>query len=703
MRVPVRLWLRRLAWGTGASLAVAFILYLSFEAYVASLPLPPLARGDDVSPVVLDERGRILTAYLSKDGKWRLRTTPHDVPDFYLGMLLAYEDKRFYSHAGVDPFAAMRAASQMAREGRIVSGASTITMQVARLLGGQAPGILGKLRQAALALKLERQLSKDEVLTLYLTLAPFGGNVEGVRMASLHYFGVEPRQLGLAEAALLIALPQSPERRRPDLNPDAARAARNQVLDRLAELSQFPTPAMAAAKTHAVPSGRAQYRFIARHLADRLRAERPGAETLRTLVDADLQARIEEIAGTLIVQQHDPANAAVVVVRRSDMAVRAYLGGAAYFDDTRAGMLDLVRAIRSPGSALKPVIYGMAFEYLIVHPETIVTDDTIRINGYAPSNFDGLYRGDLTVHDALIASINTVPVLLLNEIGPTRLIARLTNAGIVVSLPGDAPPGLAVAIGGVGIDLENMVELFAGLSNGGFVRPLRYQPEETAGEGRRLLTPEATWAVTDVLADLPPPRGRAPLLAQDGGRRIAYKTGTSYGFRDAWSVGYDAEHVVAVWVGRPDGLSRMGDTAATAAVPTMFSIFDLLPVPTHDVAIERPADSILSRRGGLPPRLQRYPAAQGRSDEIAPSPPLSISFPVDGTTVSLRTTSSGFQPLVVTAKGGSPPFHWFVDGHALESEDFGGRLIWMPAGPGQVTIKVLDSEGDHALSSVWLQ
>jgi penicillin-binding protein 1C len=652
--------------------------------------------------VVLASDGSILTAYLTVDGAWRLRTEPKDVAPAYLRMLLAFEDRRFFRHGGFDIWAIGRAVAQAVANGRIVSGASTITMQVVRLLDGQRSGLFGKIRQIALASKLERSLDKDEILSLYLTVAPFGGNIEGVRMASLQYFGKEPSELTIGEAATLVALPQAPESRRPDLLQSQARPARDRVLSRMLRASILPAATIQRALKEPAPSSRGRYRFLAHHLSDRLRAGSGNADPIHTLIDRELQIRVEKLVAHYATDQPDPANAAVIVVRNNDTGVRAYVGGWSYFDRYRAGMLDLAQRVRSPGSVLKPVIYGLAFEELLVHPETIVSDEPIAIGGYSPENFDKKFRGDLTIREALQNSVNTTPVVLLDHIGPEKFVGRLSEAGIEVELPGQREePGLAVALGGVGITLEKLATLFAGLANGGVVRPLRFAAAASIGKGIPLLSQEAAWAVKDILADMPPPPGRHRIVTQDGGRRVAYKTGTSYGFRDAWAVGFDTDATVAVWVGRPDGLGRPGHTGANDAVPLMTGIFDLLPLPDRDVAFDRPTEGILTQIGDLPGRLQRYPATL-RTSGTAHRSALSIRFPADGSTVTLARGADTIAPMMISATGGYPPFHWFLDG-LDEQETLVPEIEWTPPGSGQFDISVVDSAGAAASSSVWLQ
>jgi penicillin-binding protein 1C len=686
----------------GAVVACVFI-YIGFEAYVWALPPLDLVRAEKSSVLVLSEDRQLLKAYLTDDGMWRLRTTPRDVPPRYLSMLLGYEDKRFFSHRGIDPLAVLRATWQLISHGRVVSGASTLTMQTVRLLGGQQPGLLGKLRQAALAVKLERQFDKDAILSIYLTLAPFGGNVEGVRAASLRYFGVEPRDMTVGQSALLVAIPQSPERRRPLASRTSGREARDWVLARMERSGILSRDQVVEARNEPALVIRRGQVFLAHHLSDRLRNGNPDQHEFDTLIDRYLQKRIESIASEFAAKQVDRAGIAILVIRNHDLAVRAYLGGANYFDNDRAGMLDLARAIRSPGSTLKPVIYGLAFEELIVHPNTIVTDDVIRFPGYAPENFDKKYRGELLVHEALVQSLNTVAVMLLDLIGPDRFLTRLRNAGIAVELPeAKGKPGLAVALGGLGIDLEELAKLFAGIANGGRVRPLRYLAADGNNPGLELMSPDAAWAVGDILADMPPPRGRTSLLARDGGRRIAYKTGTSYGYKDAWTVGFDADHTVAVWIGRPDAIGRPGETGAGAAAPIMHRIFDQLPVPDHDVAANGPRNSVLARTTDLPERLRRYSSSDSPATSAA-ARSFEIRFPVNGSTVRLSRRDSAIAPITVWATGGRAPFRWYIDGKSLTDQTAENRIVWTPPGRGQVDIVVIDANGAKAKSTAWLE
>jgi len=442
----------------------------------------PLGRDLEVSTLVLDRNGKLLRAYLTSQGRWRLPATREQADTSYLDALLIYEDKRFFHHRGVDPLALMRATYQLVTHGHIVSGGSTITMQVARLLEPRDKRSLHvKLREAVRALQLEWTLSKDDILGLYLTLAPYGGNLEGVRAASLAYFGKEPRRLTLGEAALLVALPQSPEGRRPDRSPEAAKRARNRVLDRIAGHGLFSNAEIARAKAEPVPKARKGMPLLAPHAADQAMGGSPKEHVLRLTIDGALQKGLESLARDRAQALGPDLSVAMVVVDNATGEVLARVASPDYFDERRAGQVDLTQAVRSPGSALKPFIYGLGFEDGFIHPDTLIEDRPIHYAGYAPENFDLTFQGTVTVRRALQQSLNVPAVAVLDEVGPSRLIARLAEAGAPLVLPRREAPGLPLALGGVGVRLADLTMLYAGLARQGTVAPL---VEHLVQEGR---------------------------------------------------------------------------------------------------------------------------------------------------------------------------------------------------------------------------
>jgi len=671
----------------------ALIASLAAALYLV-LPPPPLDRSRGASALVLAADGSILRGFLTADGKWRLPVEPEAVDPLYRQMLIAAEDRRFARHPGVDPLAAARALFQLAASGHIISGASTLTMQAVRLLEPHPRSFARKLGEMAKALALERAMSKDEVLGLYLSLAPFGGNLEGVRAASLAYFGKEPARLSATEAALLVAIPRSPERLRPDRHPEAARAARDRVLARMAEAGVISPGALAEARAEEVPRVRLGMPFRAPHLARELRDQQPAALVHRSTIDPLLQRRVEALLKREASGLDPEASLAAVVVANRDRRVIAYVGNADFASVARQGTLDMARAVRSPGSALKPFIYAMGFDRLIIHPETILEDRAQHFGDYSPSDFDGRFEGAVTARQALQYSLNLPVVAVLDRLRPSRFTAALAAAGIRLRLPGpSAEPGLALALGGDGITLGELVQLYAALSNGGKVAPLRSREDDPASSGTAIFGPLAAWYVNDILGEAPPPPGVLPAEVR-GGRRLAFKTGTSYGYRDFWAVGYDPEVTIGVWAGRPDGTPMPGHSGRLTAAPVVFKIADALGPSRSPSTAPPPSGALLVGREGLPPRLRRLePGMPGTSRVRGPE----IVYPPDGAVVEWRG-----EDVPLEAAGGKPPLRWLVDGRPLKPEAPRHEIYWQPAGIGFVQLSVIDAAGRSADSTVRL-
>ena len=664
------------------------------------LPTPPDPAAVATSTVVLDRDGRLLRPFTIADGRWRLPVNRAEVDQRFLDMLLAYEDRRFAEHHGVDYTALIRAAGQFVLAGgHIVSGGSTLTMQVARLLDGEPTRDAGaKLRQVLRARQLEAHLDKDQILTLYLTLAPYGGNIEGVRAASLAYFGKEPTRLTIAEAALLVALPQSPEARRPDRDPEAARAARDRVLDRVAAAGVITAEAAAAAKTERVPKARRLFPMLAAHLGQQAVAAHPDQSVLTLTVDRDLQASLETLARERVAAMGPKLSVAIVVANHRTGEILASVGSAGLLDETRAGFVDMTRAVRSPGSTLKPLIYGLAFEEGLAHPESLIEDRPAGFNGYAPQNFDGFFRGTVTMRDALTQSLNIPAIVVLDAVGPARLVARMKRAEIAPVLPDLSAPGLAVGLGGVGITPRDLVQLYAALARGGTPVALRDGISDppirpAAGTGAPVLAPVADWYVADILADTPPPSNGSP-------GQIAYKTGTSYGYRDAWAVGFDGSHVVGVWLGRPDGTAVPGLSGIGNAAPLLFEAFTRIG-PKRTPLKRPPGGALVATTAQLPAPLRRF----RRPNEaiVARDTSPEIAFPRDGVEVDLGIKAGEPAPLVIKVRNGAPPFTFFANGVPIGRKPFDRAETWLPDGPGFVTLSVVDSSGRSDRVTVFVE
>ena len=651
------------------------------EDWIARTEMPVLVQA--TAPEIRDREGRLLRAYTVEDGFWRMEVTVDRVDPLFFEMLIAYEDRRFYSHPGVDPVAALRAAGQGLRAGHIVSGASTLTMQVARLLEDGGTGAwAGKLRQLQLALALERRLDKTEIVQLYLRLAPYGGNLEGLRAATLAWFGKEPARLTPAEAALLVALPQSPETRRPDRHPEAARAARDRVLTRMERAGVIDAGTALAARREPAPDRRHPFPQIAPHLADRALAKGTGRH--RLTLDRDLQQSLERLATTYMQGRDSRLSLAMIVADHQSGEVLASVGSPSYAATRGQGFVDMTRALRSPGSTLKPLVYGLAFDRGLAHPETLISDTPVQFGTYAPQNFDGQFRGELRVARALQLSLNVPVVRLTDAMGPAHVMAALETAGLSPQLPG-GQPGLALSLGGVGLSLWDMVTLYAALAEGGEARGLRWKWGEEARVARRLMSPRAAWQVGHVLAGLAPP----PQAGPPG--RVAYKTGTSYGHRDAWALGYDGRYVAGVWIGRPDGTPVPGAFGGELAAPLLFEALgraraEPVPLPAP------PPDTLLVSNAKLPAPLRRF----GGSGTEAPS--LRVTFPPEGARLSADARG-----VPVKLRGGVPPFTLLADGAVLATQQRGPEFLVPLQGVGFTTLSVIDATGQAGRVSIELR
>ena len=678
----------------GLILATTLALVVSIPAlalwhFTESLGPLDLTVVENRSTVVLDRHGQLLRPFAMKGGRWRLPIETDDVDPRYLAMLKAYEDGRFDRHSGIDPLALLRAAGQFVANGRVVSGGSTLTMQVARLLEPRDERTLSaKLRQIIRAVQLESRLSKNEILRLYLTLAPYGGNLEGMRAASLSYFGREPKRLSFSEAALLVALPQSPETRRPDRFTQAALIARNRVLDRARERGVISTAEAEAAKVAPMPDARRPFPMLAAHAAEAAVAERPDPNTHLLAIDARLQANLEQLARERVERLNSKLSVAILVLDNATGEVRAQVGSPDYISKERAGAIDMTLAMRSPGSALKPFIYALAFEGGLAHPETLLDDRPSRYGIYQPENFDLAFQGTVTARKALQMSLNLPAVELLNELGPARLLARLRDTETAIVIPKEAAPGLAVGLGGLGITLTDLTRLYSGLARGGEMPHLvRYTGEPAAStQGRRIVDPVSAWYVFDILRGAPPPDN-----ALAG--RIAFKTGTSYGYRDAWAVGYDRRFTIGVWVGRPDGTAVPGLVGRLIAAPILFDAYARLGVEPEALAV--PPYALQATTATLPPPLRHIRQDVPKTIASTVQAPLKIAFPLDGSRVDLGLSHPSDErgSLVLKVSGGVPPLTWMVDGAPVEIGTLRREAFWEPEGAGFVRLSVIDARG----------
>ncbi len=579
-------WLRRILAASAALLLLAFALDRLFPLH---LPAP-----DSGSTVVLARDGTPLRAFADSDGVWRYPTTAKQVSPLYLIALLNYEDRWFYQHPGVNPYALLRGLAGGLAHGHIVSGGSTLTMQVARII---EPGsswfrphtFRGKLVQIFRALQLEAHLSKPQILDLYLNHAPFGGPIEGVEAASWAYLGKPASRLSRAEAALLTVLPQSPSRLRPDRHPAAARAARDKVLGRMRDLGVWSAAQARDAEIEPVAARSLRAPLSAALLAERLHRQYPRERRITSTIDANLQRAAEDRVSGYLSRLPAHSTAALMVVDNATLETHVYLGTSDFADAQRHGYIDMVTAPRSPGSTLKPFLYGLALDDGLIDSQSLLVDAPQDFGGYQPGNFDEAFSGPVSAAEALQRSLNVPAVDVLDRVGPNRFVARLANGGIDLGLPAGATPNLSIILGGAATRLENLVGAYTAFANAGMAGTPRYTSQQSA-RPRRLLSPGAAWIIRDILGSNPADVEGAPLAgAINRHANVAWKTGTSYGYRDAWSIGVTDRWTIGVWIGRPDGTPSPGQYGAVTALPLLFQIADMLPQRGGRAHLAQPA------------------------------------------------------------------------------------------------------------------
>lgn len=548
---------------------VALVLVAAIWAADKIWPLP--LHEVDPARVVVAHDGTPLWRFADADGIWRYPVTIDEVSPRYLEALINYEDRWFWKHPGVNPFSVLRAAWQDLSSGRVVSGGSTLTMQVARLLDPHPRTFGGKFRQLWRALQLEWHLSKSDILTLYLNRAPFGGTLQGVGAASWAYLGKSPAQLSYSDAALLAVLPQAPSRLRPDRWPDRAEAARNKVLERMAIQGIWPAKQVQESREEPVWLAPRQMPQLA-PLFSRMMLGKSRSDKIVTTLDAGLQRQLEELAQNWKGRLPARSSLAMIVVDHTDMSVRGWVGSVDMNDDSRFGHVDMVNAIRSPGSVLKPFIYGLALDDGLIHPASLLQDVPRRTGDYRPGNFDSGFHGPVSMSEALVRSLNLPAVQVLEAYGPKRFAASLRNVGLPLYLPAGAAPNLSLILGGAGARLDDMAAAYSAFARHGKAGKLRLQPSDPLLE-RPLMSAGAAWIIRRIMADEAQP---LPDNALSRVVPLAWKTGTSYGYRDAWAIGINARYVIGIWTGRPDGTPVVGQFGFASAVPLLNQVNNLL-------------------------------------------------------------------------------------------------------------------------------
>ncbi len=683
---------------------------------------PPLKNGALYSPLVLDRNGHWVHAFTNDQGRWQFHADIDQIDQTFIKNLVLIEDKRFFRHWGVDFIAIMRASKTSLGAGHIVSGASTITMQTARLLEPRKRNVGSKLIEMVRAVQIERRLTKNEILSLYLTLAPYGGNIQGVRAASLSWFGKEPRYLTHAEQALLIALPQAPEARRPDRRIKTAYQARLKILQKLESLNALTKSMLAESHGEEISKTKKGFPKAAWHLAYELSHFGNRNSSHRTIqngiyhsaLDLRMQLRAETMVKNHLQGEEDDATGAIIIVDNNTRQVRALVGSSGL--ETKGGWNDMSNILRSPGSAMKPFIYAMAFEDGSLSANTMIEDLPQSFGGYNPENFDRKFRGTVRIREALQHSLNVPAVGALEQVGPTRFSSFLKMAGVNLITPKKQTQeaGLALALGGAGIKMRDLATLYAGLGNGGRVAPLRFKAKieyKDEGEAFQFVSKRTADEISKILASAPSLKGRVPAALTRKAPHISFKTGTSYGFRDAWSAGYNKDYTVIVWIGRADGAPRPGKTGRTAAAPLLFSIFDMLAQSDrdhfdkesetdkrkfrkyennkHDLLAFNEQENFSFLEHITAPTITN---ANLHQSENTPE----IIFPQEGIELFIKRQDKDVKQRrghSLQARGGQGGKQWYVNGQKINPDPIGGQFIWYPAKSGFYTVRVIDDAG----------
>lgn len=552
------------------TVAIATLAIIAVLSVIAAWPAAPLAQGLPVSTAVFDRHGELLRLTLATDHQYRLWTPLEEVSPMFLEALLLHEDRHFQRHPGVNPLALARAVTRTMRGNR--QGGSTITMQLVRLRSGlNTRTTTGKLRQIAAALWLDLRHSKRDILEAHVNLLPYGRNVQGVGTASLIYFGKPASELTLAEALTLVLIPQSPQRRDPSRGePPDLTTARARLLARWLEEHPGQQATGQLARAPLNYRGLRELPFEAPHLVTDLLAARPAAAEIHTTIDLGLQHLLKTRLRQFVERQRAAGlrNAAAILVDTRTLELRALVGSADFSDPAIHGQVNGAFAKRSPGSVLKPFIYALAIDQGLIHTQTVLKDAPAAFGSYAPENFDGAFAGPVSARDALTRSRNVPAVALAARLSQPTFYQFLKSA-TVSRMASERHYGLALALGGGEVTMEEVAVLYAMLRNRGTLRPLRYLAGTTADRGTRLLSDEASFMVLDMLADTVRPNGSQPR-----GLPVAWKTGTSWGFRDAWTAGAFGPYVLVVWVGNFDGSGNPAYVGVRAAAPLFFSIVE---------------------------------------------------------------------------------------------------------------------------------
>ncbi|MES2882459.1 MAG: penicillin-binding protein 1C, partial [Bacteroidota bacterium] len=582
------------------------IVALAFVAFLFILNiLFPLPDKINYSTIITDADNQVVNAFLTTDEKWRMKTELHEISPLLRQTIIAKEDKYFYHHPGINFIAIAKAGVSNIISTKTTLGASTITMQVARALEKRKRNIFSKIIEGFRAFQLEWKYSKEEILQLYLNLVPYGGNIEGVKAASLLYFNKAPDHLSLAEITALSIIPNRPSTLVIGKANNLIVKERNRWLKRFANEKLFTKKQIEDALAEPLTAHRLQVPHHIQHLSQKLKNS-GDANLVKTNIVLNMQLKIEKLVDdyTRNLRAKNILNAAVIVIDNKTNKIVSYVGSAAFTDTTDGGQVNGAAAIRQPGSTLKPLLYGLCIDEGLLTPKSIINDVAISYNGYAPENYDQHFNGAVTMEYALDHSLNIPSVKSLRLLGKDRLVQSLAAAQFNQIKKDQNKLGLSMILGGCGASLEELTGLFAAFANEGKFSTPQLLQNKTAATKFNLLTPAATYMVTDILSKVNRPDFPLNWTATENMPKIAWKTGTSYGRRDAWSIGYNKNFTVGIWVGNFSGSGVPELSGANTATPLLFKIFNTIDYNSNTEWFTPPTDCALrqvcSQTGLLP-------------------------------------------------------------------------------------------------------
>jgi len=580
--------------GVLAAIVIFFILSWIF-------PLPDKI---EYSTIITDSKGEVINAYLTKDQKWRMKTELNEISPLLRKTIIAKEDKYFYSHPGINPVAMVKAFFKNVFRMKTASGASTITMQVARALEPRKRNIGSKIIETFRAFQLELKYSKREILQMYLNLVPYGGNIEGVKSASILYFNKNPDHLSLAEITALSIIPNRPSSLVIGKNNHLIIQERNKWLKRFADENVFSKKETEDAAAEPLTASRATVPHFLPHLSYKLKMR--GEVIVPTNIIMNTQIKTEKLVEDYVrtLRLKNIKNAAVVVINNKTHKVITYVGSSDFHDTTDGGQVNGAAAIREPGSTLKPLLYGLCIDEGLETPKMVVTDVGVNYSGYAPENYDKKFNGYVTVEYALEHSLNIPAVKSLGLLGKDKLILKLANCDFKQVKKDQNKLGLSMILGGCGATLEELTGLFSAFANDGIYIAPSYTQNDTNQVPKKIISAAADYMITDILSRVNRPDFPLNWQATEHMPKIAWKTGTSYGRRDAWSIGYNKNYTIGVWVGNFSGVGVADLSGGNVATPLLFKIFNTVDYDSDAGWFDLPDDceqrKVCSETGLLP-------------------------------------------------------------------------------------------------------